>query len=226
MNLTGSYTRSKFLGNTNDTANPDAGRLGQNNGPYSDYYNRRADYGPLESDVENRFLISAVCELPFGKGHHWLRGGLPGLLAGGWTIGALASLQSGVPLTAVTVLDTTNAFLAGSQRTNVARDPNLPSTRRSVTRWFDIAALSQPAAFTFGDEGLGIIRSGGWANADFSLLRNFARDRACPPSVSWRILQRAQSHGAGPARCHLWHTNIWRSSVSAHRRDKSRQEHG
>jgi hypothetical protein len=77
-------------------------------------------------------------------------------------------------LTAVTSVDTTNAFPPGSQRTNVARDPNLPSTRRSVTRWFDIAALSQPAAFTFGNEGLGIIRSGGWANADFSLLRNFA----------------------------------------------------
>jgi Carboxypeptidase regulatory-like domain len=174
LNLTGSYTWSKFLGNTNDTANPDAGRLGQNNGPYSDYYHRRADYGPLESDVENRFLISAVCELPFGKGHHWLRGGLPGILAGGWTIGALASLQSGVPLTAVTSADTTNAFPSGSQRTNVARDPNLPSSRRSLTRWFDTASFSQPAAFTFGNEGLGIIRSGGWTNADFSLLRNFA----------------------------------------------------
>jgi hypothetical protein len=103
-----------------------------------------------------------------------LRGGLPGILAGGWTIGALASLQSGVPLTAVTSADTTNAFPSGSQRTNLARDPNLPSSRRSLTRWFDTASFSQPAAFTFGNEGLGIIRSGGWTNADFSLLRNFA----------------------------------------------------
>ena len=64
LNLVSSYTWSKFLGNTNDTANPSAGSLGQNNGPYSDYYNRRAEYGPLESDVEHRFIFSAIYELP------------------------------------------------------------------------------------------------------------------------------------------------------------------
>jgi len=64
LNLTISYTWSKFLGNTNDTANPDAGTLGQNNGPYSNYYDRRADYGPLESDIEHRLILSGLCELP------------------------------------------------------------------------------------------------------------------------------------------------------------------
>ena len=164
LNLLASYTQSKFLGNTNDSANPSAGSLGQNNGPYSNYYNRRADYGPLESDVERRLAISLVYELP-GRSR----------LVRGWTIGALSSAQSGVPMTVVdsTGTDTTNAFPAGKQRANVARDPNLPASDRSLTRWFDTSAFSQPALFTFGNEGLGIVRSGRWVSTDLSLLRSF-----------------------------------------------------
>ena len=174
LNLLSSYTWSKFLGNTNDTANSSAGSLGQNNGPYSNYYNRRADYGPLESDVEHRFIFSAVYELPFGEGRGWMTRGIPARLAGGWTIATVTSFQSGVPLTAVTSTDTTRASPAGAQRPDVARDPNLDSDERSATRWFDTAAFSQPALYTFGNEGVGVIRSGGWFNSDFSLLRNFA----------------------------------------------------
>ena len=173
LNLVGSYTWSKFLGNTNDTANPSAGSLGQNNGPYSNYYNRRADYGPLESDVEHRFIFSAVYELPFGEGHNWMNRGIPARLAGGWTVATVTSFQSGVPLTAVTSTDTTRAFAAGAQRADVARNPNLAPSERSATHWFDTGAFSQPALYTFGNEGLGVIRSSGWFNSDLSLLRNF-----------------------------------------------------
>jgi hypothetical protein len=172
LTLTSTYTWSKFLGNTNDSANTGAGSLGRNSGPYSDFYNRRADYGPLESDVEHRFTLSVVFELPFGKGHGWASTGLLRRLAGGWTIGALSTLQSGVPLTAVTNARH-ESFSAGSLRVSVARDPNLPPAQRSLTRWFDTGAFSQPAAFTFGNGGVGIIRSPRWITADLSVLRNF-----------------------------------------------------
>ena len=148
LNLVSSYVWSKFLGNTNDTANPSAGSLGQNNGPYSNYYNRRADYGPLESDVEHRFIFSAVCELPFGEGHAWMTRGMAARLAGGWTIATLTSYQSGVPLTAITNTDTSRSFAAGAQRADVARNPNLPGDERSVVHWFDTDAFSQPALYT------------------------------------------------------------------------------
>jgi hypothetical protein len=173
FNVASTYTWSKFLGNTNDTANVAGGSLGQNNGPYSNYYNRRADYGPLESDVEHRFTFSSVWDLPFGQGRRWLQNRYAGYFAGGWTIGAFASIQSGVPLTAVTSVNNTNAFSAGRQRTNVSRNPNLPGAEQSLTRWFDTGVFSQPAAFTFGNEGVGIIRSGGWVTSDVSLLRAF-----------------------------------------------------
>jgi hypothetical protein len=55
-----------------------------------------------------------------------------------------------------------------------APDPNLSPGRRSVASWFETAAFSQPASFSFGNERLGIVRSIGWAKSDISLLRNFS----------------------------------------------------
>jgi hypothetical protein len=42
-----------------------------------------------------------------------------------------------------------------------------------VASWFDITAFAQPAAFQFGNEGLGIVRAPGLTITDFSLLREF-----------------------------------------------------
>ncbi|MBZ5620879.1 MAG: hypothetical protein LAQ69_19440 [Acidobacteriia bacterium] len=67
-----------------------------------------------------------------------------------------------------------NGFSAGLQRPDVVRNPNLSPDRRSVTRWFDTDAFSQPAPYTFGNEGVGIIRAPRWINSDLALLRNFA----------------------------------------------------
>jgi len=170
LNLMSTYTWSKFLGNTIDSAT--GASLGAENGPYSNYYNRRADYGPEENDIEHRFTLSSVYELPFGKGRHWLRSGLPEYLFGGWSIGALATIQSGAPLTAVTQNSTVPFIPPNRQRPDVTHNPNLPSKQRSVTRWFDTDAFSQPADYTFGNEGMGIMRAAGIVNADFSLMRN------------------------------------------------------
>jgi hypothetical protein len=101
-NLMSSYTWSKFIANTNDTANPGAGALGQNSGPYSNYYDRRADYGPAESDIEHRFIVSSVYELPFDQGRRRLVRGFSAHLAGGWTLARFTSFQTGPPLTATT----------------------------------------------------------------------------------------------------------------------------
>ena len=42
-----------------------------------------------------------------------------------------------------------------------------------MTRWFDASAFAQPAAYTFGNAGVGIMRGPGIVNLDFSLLRKF-----------------------------------------------------
>ena len=84
------------------------------------------------------------------------------------------TLQSGAPITVQTQTNSTNANAAGAQRADVLRDPNLPVDQRKVERWFDTTAFAQPALYTFGNQGIGLIRADGRININCSLLRNFA----------------------------------------------------
>jgi len=95
-------------------------------------------------------------------------------VAGGWSVGAVATLQSAAPFTVGTQTNTTNAFSAGSLRADIMRNPNLPSGDRTLGRWFDTAAFAQPANYRFGNQGINVLRGDGKTNFDFSILRNFS----------------------------------------------------
>jgi hypothetical protein len=168
LSLGSNYTFSKFLANISDPGSS----LGDDAGPYSNLYNRRADYGPEANDIRHHFTFNAVYELPFGAGRRWLAAGPVGKIVGGWSLSNVTTVQSGPPITVTTQTNTTNSFSAGALRANVLRNPNL-SSGRSVASWFDITAFAQPAAFQFGNEGLGIVRAPGLTITDFSLLREF-----------------------------------------------------
>jgi len=147
--------------------------IGRDAGPYSDLYNRRTDYGPSANDVKNRLSFSSVYELPVGPGKAHLAKSVLGQINGGWTLGNVTVLQSGPPMSVTTQNNNTFAQSAGSQRSDVSRDPNLPSDQRSVLKWFDIAAFTQPANFSFGSSGCNIVRAPGLVKFDFSQMRNF-----------------------------------------------------
>ena len=167
LNVVTSYTRSKFLDNSFEAGSA----AGTNNGPYSNYYNRRADRGYSGNDIPNRFVFSTVYELPFGAGKKWLTAGPLGMVVGGWSISDVTAVQSGPPVTVVTQTNTTNAFSTGALRPNALRDPNL--SNRTVQEWFDVTAFAQPATYQFGNEGVGIIRAAGLVNFDLSVQRRF-----------------------------------------------------
>lgn len=168
FNFLGSYTWAKNIG----SADPGGGGLGDV--PlYQDLYNRKNDKGPGELDINHRFAWSSVYELPFGSGRRWLSDSPWRSVLGGWSFGAIAVLQSGPPFSLWTQTNTTNAFSAGSQRVDLLRDPSLPSSQRSVERWFDVDAVAAPKELTFGNAGNGILRADGQINFDFSLIKNF-----------------------------------------------------
>ena len=49
---------------------------------------------------------------------------------------------------------------------------SLPSDQRSVNRWFDTACFVAPAAFTYGNSGVNILRGPGLAQVDLAVLKN------------------------------------------------------
>src|SRR3954471_14751857 len=61
--------------------------------------NLSADYGSSNFDYRQRFTLSTVVELPFGRGRKFLGNarGIENVLVGGWQITSIATIQSGAP---------------------------------------------------------------------------------------------------------------------------------
>jgi hypothetical protein len=192
LNFGANYTWSKLLGNLNDVG----AAFGNENGPFQNYYNRSADYGPLSNDIRHRISVNSFYELPFGPGKRWLANDILGRVVGGWSLGIVGTVQTGAPITIVTQTNSCNCFSAGSQRANVVRDPNLSSDNRSVAQWFDTGAFAQPGTLQFGNEGVGIVRAPGLVNLDASLARTF------------RITERLHTELRGEFFNSLNHTNF------------------
>jgi len=167
FSLLGTYTWARAFNNYTD-----GGSLGADVG-FSNFYNRRADWGPTGNDVRHRLTMTSVYEIPVGKGRKYLSDNWLGAIVGNWSLGGLLTVQSGEPFTVNTQVNNTFVNSAGGQRADVLRDPNLPNSEKTLSRWFDTGAFAQPAQFNFGNQGVNILRADGTVNLDMSILRNF-----------------------------------------------------
>ena len=140
-------------------------------------YDIAASRSVASYDIPHRFVVSALYELPFGRGRRfgatapgWLDG-----IAGGWQINGIATLQSGTPLT-ISASNTAGLFNPVTRANWNGEDPRLdgPADER-LQRWFNTSVFSQPAAFTFGNAGatFPLLRTHHVRNLDLSLFKHF-----------------------------------------------------
>jgi hypothetical protein len=106
-----------------------------------DYFANEFDAIPSwrESDLSRpqRFVITSVYELPFGKGKPFLsKSGILQALAGGWQTSSTFQAQSGP------ALNFSNLFYYG----NNWRDIELPASQRTIARWFNTANFQTNSA--------------------------------------------------------------------------------
>jgi hypothetical protein len=163
-----SYTTSKLI---NDSVSVVGG--GSAGGDFrAGRFNRRLERAIDQDDVSQRAVLSAVYELPFGRGKPWLGSarGVTGHLVGGWQINTITTIQTGFPL----VVRGANNF-TGINWPDVTRDPTLSGSERSVLRWFDSEAFRNPADFTIGNvpRTLPNTRGPGLFDMSFSVFKNF-----------------------------------------------------
>jgi hypothetical protein len=139
------------------------------------YYCVRCEHSPSTYDVPHRFTLSAVGELPFGKGKmfgsSWNR--LVDSVLGGWQANGILTLASGQPLVFATASNNSYTF-GGGQHPDVVGDPVL-ADGKSIYQWFNTAAFAQPANFTSGNLARTYtgVRQDKTKNLDFSLFKNF-----------------------------------------------------
>jgi hypothetical protein len=176
MSVRGVYTWSKTLDNgdsLNATTSANAPALTSNP------FNLHADYGLGGFDVRNVAVISAIYELPLGRGRA-LGNGLSGwsnALVGGWSVNSIVTLQDGFPFTPQLSYNPSNN---GDTRNPVRpfRNPDFtgPVILGNPNQWFNPNAFLQPPANSgfYGDLGRDTLIGPGLATWDFSALKETA----------------------------------------------------
>jgi hypothetical protein len=160
------YTFAKSLTDAPDFRSPMfESAIPQNN------LNLSAEKGPA-CDIRHRFALSTVYDLP-SLG----RSGFASAVTRGWQLSAVYQIQSGFPVTISVFGDTANAgTLLGENpvRANYTGQPIFPEGSRTADMWFNPAAFSTPAAFTFGNVGRNTVYGPGMQKLDLALHREFA----------------------------------------------------
>ncbi len=144
-----SYTWSKYLDNSQGEQQWVSGASSS----VRNWYNLAAEKSVDANDVPHSVVMSFIAELPFGKGKKIGGNWKPvanGVL-GGWQVSSVITMKAGLPLGIDAQTNNTNS-LGGGQRPNITGDPSArPQNADPVKEWFNVAAFTQPAAFTFGN---------------------------------------------------------------------------
>ncbi|HEU0184556.1 MAG TPA: carboxypeptidase regulatory-like domain-containing protein [Blastocatellia bacterium] len=167
LSLLASYTFSKSIDNSPGISTSSSA----SNAVAQDARDLAAERGLSDFDVRQRFVTSAIWEIPLGKGHKVLGGGPLAYIFGGWQASGILSLQTGRPFSATMSGDFSNT-LNRNDRPNLIGDPN--SGPKTVEQWFNKDAFQSTATGSFGTAGRNIITGPGFQNLDFALSRNFS----------------------------------------------------
>ena len=130
-----------------------------------DWNNLKNERSKSLYDVPQRLVITALWELPVGKtGNPIYRA-----VAGGWQLNGIATIQSGLSIP----IQITGQTLAN--RPNVVPGVSDKASTQTLAQWFNTAAFSAPAPFTYGNVSrtLPDVSSGNVMNLDFSAFKNF-----------------------------------------------------
>ncbi len=172
LNLLTSYTWSKNMDASNAASNTFNGQQAGS----QDNYNRAAEWGLATISTPDRWTTAINYQLPFGKGRQFLSSNrLVDLVAGGWTMNAQTTMQTGFPL-AIYQANQNSLIGTATQRPNATGLS--PATQGSLesrlNSYINPAAFSLAPAFTYGNVSRTIpMRGPGMANIDFSMFKTF-----------------------------------------------------
>lgn len=123
-------------------------------------------------DMPNVTSFSGTYDLPAGRGHSFASTGIENALLGGWTLNAILSLQSGMPVT-VTQATNNNSFAGFAlQRPNIVANPSLTAGQRSPAHYFNTAAFATAPQFVIGTASRNPVRGPAYRDLDMALVKH------------------------------------------------------
>ena len=184
LSFSAAYTRSTLVDDASSVFDASILTGPIANSPVADSFNRRLERDYSTGDIPHIFVSSMVWDLPAGAGRARQLNGLLGAIANDWTLTAIVTLQSGVPI-AVTQVTNANAFAGfGVQRPNLVGNPTLPADERTPGRWFNTGAFATAPQFTLGSASRNPVRGPSYRNVDVALMRRVRV--ASGPSIELR----------------------------------------
>jgi hypothetical protein len=129
------------------------------------WYNRHRSV----NDYRHIQAATLVWEVPYGHGRHF--GGdsnkFVNAILGGWQASIYERARSGQPLT---ITNANNNLGNGqSSRANLVSNPNISNP--TAGGWFNKAAYTPAALYTFGNSNVGDVNGPGFFNADTALIK-------------------------------------------------------
>ena len=174
LSIRGVYTWSKSL---DDGDSLNATTAGNAPGLVSNPFNLRADWGPATFDVRNIGVISALYELPFGKGKPFGNGieGWANKVVSGWSVNSIVTLQDGFPFTPqLSYNPSNNGDTKNPVRPFLNPDFNGPVILGKPGQWFNPNAFIAPPADGgfYGSIGRDTYIGPGLDTWDFSVMKD------------------------------------------------------
>ena len=137
-----SFTGAKLIDDVNERF------LGGTN--YIDPYNLRLSRAISAQDVSQRFVANYVYALPFGHGKRFLSHGIASYILGNWQNSGILTAQTGTPISIGASCNFPGVSGLGCY---AVRSGNINLTNgQSMTQWFNTAAFTNPAQYSFGND--------------------------------------------------------------------------
>jgi Carboxypeptidase regulatory-like domain len=183
VQLTAAYTWSHTFDDSNGAFASGANGPGQNVFITANGVDLKANYGSADQDQRNAFSMSALAQLPFGRGKKYLTD-IPRALdevVGGWQFNTVLTLQSGTPFDITTSHGVTpEGAVVGTpfaNRVDIVRELGFPKT---LHEWFSTNSFALPPVSDAGIPlrpgtlGRNTIHGPGFHSMDVAMFKTFA----------------------------------------------------
>ncbi len=132
------------------------------------------DYARSAFDIRHRWVSSVLYNLPFGSGRAFLsRGGFVNEVLGGWQVGSIYTIQSGLPGYPTPGPDQSNTGNGNGRDRLNATGQAVNLSNPTPNQWFNVSAFSLEPFGTFGSAGRNVIPYPKRNDWDFSLIKQF-----------------------------------------------------
>jgi hypothetical protein len=140
----------------------------------------RLPWDSSQNERRHRWVLAASYEVP-----GYQVPGIGGALLRDWQVSATTYWQSGVPIGVTNAAARSNT--GGNDRPNMVCDPELPSSERTLDRWFKTECFVAQPQFTAGDAPAANLDGPSTKRLDLSVSRMFPLGGTRRLQLRWEI---------------------------------------